>query len=314
MPGQWPGDLRTGHDDDIHVQTPVSPIREEPLRSQRVLPYPLTRQESLQVPRSLGPGVESPRSRPTTPYPTSPSIPDELFFDWPLRSQPPNQVNDEASRSTSYLIFEPVVEEESNFENTDWRRYDPPQELLRSQDGTSKDLERLLAPSIERIQARHREEEGRRAAASRIERPLARAGRASFKPRRQVSSPTSAPNERLTRPQISITGALDTMHLTPPSRLTDSSETSLSSNDSGYGSLSPGTEPSRSPRSATRRSFGLSGFFKRKDRTIVGLEELDENLFPIPRSREVSPLPQSARTSLPPPPTRETPAPEPLTR
>ena len=193
MPGQWPGDLRTGVDDDIHVQTPVSPIREEPLRSPRVLPYPLTTQETLQVPRSLGPGVESPGRRPTTPYPTSPSIPDELFFDWPLRSQPLTQVDDEASRSTSYLIFEPVVEQESNVDNTDWRRYDPPQELLRSQDGTSQDLERLLAPSIERIQVRHREEEERRAAASRSERPLARAGRASLKPRRQVSSYDSRP-------------------------------------------------------------------------------------------------------------------------
>ena len=206
MPGQWPADIRS-MDDDVHSQTTVSPIREEPQRSQRVLPYPLTTttttQQGLQVPRSLGLGIESPRSGPTTPYSTSPSIPDELYFDWPLRSQPPTQANEEATSSTSYLIFEPVVEAEASVENTDWRRYDPPQELLRSQDGASRDLQRILAPSVERIQARHREEEERRAAASRTERPLARAGRAHLKPRRQVSCLHFSPHyESNTSPDI----------------------------------------------------------------------------------------------------------------
>jgi hypothetical protein len=108
-----------------------------------------------------------------------------MFFDCPSPSQV--SVNEEEEASISYLIFEPVVEEETNIEDTDWRRYDPPIELLRSQDGLSNDLEQILAPSIERIKARHLEEEQRRAAASRIERPLARAGRASVKPRRQAS-------------------------------------------------------------------------------------------------------------------------------
>lgn len=192
MPGQWPGDLRepAAINDDVHVQTPVSPIGEETQRSQRILPYPLTTQEALQAPRSLGPGIQSPRSLPQTSYSASPNVPDELYFDdWPLRNEVSStEPNGEESSSTSYLIFEPVVEEEANVENTDWRRYDSPQELLRSQDRTPRDLESLLAPSIERIQARHREEVERRAATSRIERPLARAGRASVKPRRQVSA------------------------------------------------------------------------------------------------------------------------------
>ena len=191
MPGHWPTDFRSpvGIDDDVHFHTPVSPIGEEPQRSRRILPYPLSEQETLQLPRSLGPGVITQSSRPTTPHQSSPSIPDELFFDRPLPSQLPTTFQDEERASTSYLIFEPVVEEEPNVKTTDWRRYDPPQELFRLQDGTSRDLASILAPSIERIQARHIEEEERRAAASRTERPLARAGRASVKPRRQVSVP-----------------------------------------------------------------------------------------------------------------------------
>jgi hypothetical protein len=162
-------------EDEAYFNTPVSPIREE-----------LSKEEGLQVPRSLGLGIEA-QSRPATLYPASPNIPDELFFDLPSPSQAPVQINDEERTSTPYLIFEPVVEEESSVENIDWRRYDPPQELLRSQDGTSYELESLLECSIERIQARHVDEDQRRAAASRIERPLARAGRVSGKPRRQVS-------------------------------------------------------------------------------------------------------------------------------
>lgn len=103
-----------------------------------------------------------------------------------------------------------------------------------------------------------------------------------------------------------MTGALDTTHLTPPSKLNATSET-FSPNDSGYGSVSPATEVSRSPRSATRRSLGLSGLFKRKDRTIVSLDEHGENHHPWPRSSEAWPLPD---TPLPLPSTRETLSPE----
>ena len=182
----------------MHFNTPVSPIGEEPQVGRRALPYPLSTEERLQVLRSLGLGIEA-QSRPATPYPASPNIPDELFFDRRSLNQAQNQVNDEERVSTSYLIFEPVVDEESSVGDTDWRRYDPPQELLQSQTGTSHDLESLLAPSIDRIQTRYVEEEERRAASSRIERPLARAGRASMKPRRQVSEPKFNMSARLIR-------------------------------------------------------------------------------------------------------------------
>ena len=188
MPGQWPGEFRFGFEEHVHVQAPVSPIGAENQRDRGLLPYPLTAEEASQVPSSSSAATEFARSQPVTPCPTLPSVPDELFFDWPLRSQPPMQNDKGDSSSTSYLIFEPVVEEEVNIERTDWRRYDPPKELLQAQDGTSQILGNLLAASIERIQARHMEEVEERAAASRIERPLARAGRASVKPRRKVSS------------------------------------------------------------------------------------------------------------------------------
>lgn len=107
---------------------------------------------------------------------------DELFFD----------ADSGAMNETvlpSYLVFEPVVESVSENETTDWRRYEPPQELLRFQENsnTSREIQEILAQSIERIKQRHAEEEERRAAALRQERPIARVGRASVKPRLDVS-------------------------------------------------------------------------------------------------------------------------------
>lgn len=87
--------------------------------------------------------------------PSPSSVPDELFFDCLSSTQAPTTLHDEEQDSTSYLIFEPVIEDESKLQTYDWWRYDPPHELLHSQDGTSRDLERLLDRSIERIRARH---------------------------------------------------------------------------------------------------------------------------------------------------------------
>jgi hypothetical protein len=183
--GRWSEHLGSPVRPEInpHFNTTISLLGEESQMSQRILPYPT--EENLQVPRSLSLRVEA-QSRPLTPCPASQNSADELFFGCLSTSQVSTTDHVEERTSTSYLIFEPVVEEDSNIENTDWRRYDPPPELLRSQEGISHELEGLLAPSIERIRAQHIQEEERRAASSRMERPLARAGRASVRPRRQV--------------------------------------------------------------------------------------------------------------------------------
>src|SRR5271154_2301894 len=89
MPGRWPTDLRSpaGAEDNLHFNTPVSPIGEEDQRSRIIPPYPLSTEEIPQISRSLGLGDEAQR-RPTSPSPcpASPSIPDELFFDCPSPS------------------------------------------------------------------------------------------------------------------------------------------------------------------------------------------------------------------------------------
>jgi len=287
IPGNWSEHMNSPVEaaDSLHFNNPVSAMGDESQRIRSLLPYPISEEERLQAPSSIRLGVEA-QNRPTTAYHPSPNTADELFFDYPLTSQVSTATQNEGSAPTSYLIFEPVVEEEFTIEDTDWRRYDPPQEQLRTQEGISHDLSSIIVPSIERIQARHVEEERRRAEASRIERPLARAGRASVKPRRQVGFPYHRQNTVLTCIQISLTVALDTTHLSPPPRLGAISDASLSSSDSGYGSASPGAESPRSPRLATRRSLGLAGLFKRKERTIVNPNELDENHLPRPRNSE----------------------------
>ncbi len=109
---------------------------------------------------------------------------DELFFDCPE----PNSNNDDEASSPSYLVFTPVVSTVSEQEPTDWRRYEPPTELVNSQDGISEVARGILKPSIERLQLKHIKEEERRAANARRERPIARVGRASVKPKREVTS------------------------------------------------------------------------------------------------------------------------------
>lgn len=115
----------------------------------------------------------------TTPSPASTSsrTSDELFFNI--------ETNNEAV-SPSYLTFEPVVSSVSENEPIDWRRYDPPTELLQVQDDTPEEIRGLLQSSIERIQARHVEEEQKRAATARRQKPLNRAKRASMRPRKEV--------------------------------------------------------------------------------------------------------------------------------
>jgi len=111
-------------------------------------------------------------------------------------SQPPSNDRDDIFRgleqnseasSVPYLLFEPVVSSVADNESIDWRRYDHPAELLKFQDDTSEDLRNLLAPSIERLKARHAEEIERHGATTRRERPLTRGRRVSVKPQINVS-------------------------------------------------------------------------------------------------------------------------------
>jgi hypothetical protein len=106
-----------------------------------------------------------------------------------------------------------------------------------------------------------------------------------------------------------MTEALDATDLSPPSRLRATSETPPSSNDSKYGSLSPSPDPSRSPKSATGRSFGLGALLKRIDRMIIKKEVPDEGHLSRLGSREGWPL----RDSLLPPPMGEGLVPKSLT-
>lgn len=122
--------------------------------------------------------------------PSSSNSRGELFFDCG-----PAAASTEPSEEAfaSYLAFEPVVESVASDDHVDWRRYEPPRELLQSQEASSPTIRDILPVPLERLRARHEEEERRRAASARRERPIARVGRASVKPRRdrEVSNDTN---------------------------------------------------------------------------------------------------------------------------
>lgn len=82
----------------------------------------------------------------------------------------------------TYLAYEPVVESAARQTWTDFRRYDPPAELLHIPDITLEEIKAVIKPSIKRIKARQTEEQDVRIAQARAPRPLARGRRASVKP------------------------------------------------------------------------------------------------------------------------------------
>ncbi|KAF8848250.1 hypothetical protein BDZ45DRAFT_698543 [Acephala macrosclerotiorum] len=238
IPGGWP---RTSGEDERHD----SQLRVPRINTQM-------RQPSLRVPYSATPS--SSRSN------------DELFFETPQSSS----IEFNITRTPSFLSVEPVVETAEADEEVDWRRYDPPVELSRIQEGTSEELRGLIPGSIEGLRAQHAEEDDRRTADARERRSLARTRRASIKPRRNV-------------PTISNLDPLSESIEQPDPR--SDSATSLVSNDSGYGSTTPEASSSRPsglpilpvPILATggkgkQKSFSLSSLFRRKDNTIFRLE------------------------------------------
>jgi hypothetical protein len=265
MPGHWP---RKFHDD---MNMPKS------------LPYPRLNTQlgrsSLQVPRIVSSASSSTSG-------------DELFFDCPA----PYSNNDDETSSSSYLVFTPVVSTVSEQEPTDWRRYEPPTELVVSQDNISEVVRGILEPSIVRLRASHIEEEERRAANARRERPLARAGRASVKPKRQVTSSSRRETNLADVVQPIMSGGLDPLQ-EDSSRQNAGSATSLlsdRSNDSGYVSTSSEMDSPRS-KSGRRRSFGLASLFRRKERS---LHELHSGASSV-STRSVTPLPEETPEAEP---------------
>ncbi|KAH7354673.1 hypothetical protein BKA65DRAFT_226754 [Rhexocercosporidium sp. MPI-PUGE-AT-0058] len=177
---------------------------------------------------------------------------DELFFDC---RQITTATDPSEEAFASYLAFEPVVESVTSDQPVDWRRYDPPRELLDFQEATSPIIQEMLPISIQRLRMRHEEEEQRRAAAARRERPIARVGRASVKPRRERES--TASNQLLDPTSLNAES----------SRQSGASWTSLSSEDSGYTSMliepDPRPEPVVCYKKAPKKIFGLSSIFRR---------------------------------------------------
>ncbi|CZT45768.1 uncharacterized protein RSE6_06111 [Rhynchosporium secalis] len=179
---------------------------------------------------------------------------DELFFDCGLTTGTTDQ-SEEAF--ASYLAFEPVVESVSRDAPVDWRRYEPPPELLTFQESTSPILRSMLPVAIERLRTRHEEEELRRAAAARRERPISRVGRASVKPRRDRESLS---NE--------YTSNVASLNAAGSSRLSGASAISFASIDSGYTSMliaaDPHPEPITQPKRTRNTSSIFSALFGRK--------------------------------------------------
>lgn len=222
MPGGWP---RTSVEDERHDSQLSIPRINTQLR-----------QPSLRVPYLATPS--SSRSN------------DELFFETPQSSS----IEFSITRTPSFLSVEPVLEAVERDEEVDWRRYEPPVELSRIQEGTSDELRGLIPRSIERLRTQHAEDDETHAAGARW----------------YAKIPTIASldplSETIDRPE-----------------LRSDSATSLVSNDSGYASTSPEASSSRPsglpilpvPMLAPgkqKSSFSLSSLFRRKNNIIFSLE------------------------------------------
>ncbi|KAE8445945.1 hypothetical protein EG329_012724 [Mollisiaceae sp. DMI_Dod_QoI] len=273
MPGDWP---RTpGPDENVEDQLRIPNINTQ------------MRQASLRVPSSAS--ASSSRGN------------DELFFDTPLSTPAEVQIT-----TPTYLVFEPNVESVERNEEVDWRRFEPPSELFRVQEGTSDELQGLIPRSIERLRTQHAEEYERRAAAARENRPLTRTTRTINKPRRNLS------------PIVNLDPLSELVEQTDP-RINSASATSLLSNDSGYGSTPPEpTSPSASklfvqssPNESTpattskgkhKASFSFSSLFRRKDNTTFHLDIPHEHITRPSSSRGSTPsitIPSSFEVQTP---------------
>ena len=265
MPGHWPREFT----DDMNMSNSVA--------------YPQLNTQlgrsSLQIPRLVSSASSSTSAN-------------ELFFDCPA----PNSNNDDETSSPSYLVFTPVVSTVSEQEPMDWRRYEPPTELMNSQDDISEVVQGILEPSIARLRARHIEEQERRAANARRERPLARAGRASVKPKREVTSSSRRETNIADVVQPVTSGGLDPLQQ-DSSCLSVGSATSLlsdRSDDSGYAST-PSEIDSPCSKSGNKRSFGLASLFRRKERSLHELHSGSSSI----STRSITTLPEETPEAQP---------------
>ncbi|TAQ86100.1 hypothetical protein B7494_g5576 [Chlorociboria aeruginascens] len=174
---------------------------------------------------------------PITPPSSSGSSQNEMFSSTSNRSSTSSR--DSEIGVPSSLTVEHIGSEMSTLQ-PDWRRFEPPKELLNRREVTSPEIRNLLAPSIERIKTRYEADEERRAAAARGDWPLVPI-RVAQKSGFDLSSASS--------PNANSAGGI-----------------SVSPNDSGYGSQSSSSsvEPSVPLKSRGRKSFDLSSMFKRK--------------------------------------------------
>jgi len=86
-------------------------------------------------------------------------IPQELFFDCPTSPARTPPSRSEEVGLPSYLHFETDTFRDSEPREMDWRHSEPPRELLNCQAGSSREIKEILKSSIERLQARHNEEQ-----------------------------------------------------------------------------------------------------------------------------------------------------------
>jgi hypothetical protein len=162
MPGNWPLENSFEIDPNHELFLPISPV--SPMSS-ITPPYPIEREHHVPVAR-LQPTQKT----------TSNAV------DMAPASEPNSKMH-----SPSYLAFEPVVKSVTENMLIDWKRYEPPQELLNHPDDTSEEIRRILQSSIDTLQARHLEEEREREASARIAKPLGRSRRVSGRPKVEVT-------------------------------------------------------------------------------------------------------------------------------
>jgi hypothetical protein len=90
------------------------------------------------------------------------------------------------TRSTNHLAFKAMTANMSDPTAVNWKRYDPPAELINHPDDTSEEIQELLKSSIDALQARHLEESRELEAAARASKPLGRSRRVSGRPKVEV--------------------------------------------------------------------------------------------------------------------------------
>ena len=189
----------------------------------------------------------------------SSSAQNELFLDRPSQlSNSPS--NNHSKQILSYQELEPILPSQSILEHTEWQLYEPPEELRLPREETSIIIESILVPSIVRIRARYEDEE-RRMAAELAKRDAQEPTNLSVVSRGDHAPETNAVGD-VGGWQVTTGHPLQN-YLTPSDLVStaslSSSVPSPNTDDSGYGSTSPGADYAPSAPTRSRRSFGRFG-------------------------------------------------------